>query len=226
MNPETLPIFAEHYFDCFERSWTDDTPIEHVRFVVLDTETTGLDPRRDRLITIGAVSVLADEIILSDSFEEMLKIAYNNASVTVHGITRNEARDGLEEPEAIELFLDYLRDGVIVGHHIGHDIATLNAAYERHFGFHLKNRFLDTMDLTLHLQRDGAFADKGGIDGFSLDALCDFFDVPPRDRHTAGGDAFITALVFLRLLRSSKKFHRATLGLLTEAYAAEELQEH
>jgi DNA polymerase-3 subunit epsilon len=222
MNTDALPAFAARYFDCFARTWTDDTPTEQVRFVVLDTETTGLDPRRDRLVTIGAVAVRADEIVLADSFEAMLKVAYNSASVTVHGITRDEAREGLDEPEAIELFLDYLQDGVIVGHHIGHDVATLNAACERHFGFNLRNRSLDTMDLTLHLQRDGVFASKGGVEGFSLDALCEFFEVPPRDRHTAGGDAFITALIFLRLLGPSRKFGRATLGLLSEAYVADE----
>ena len=40
-----------------------ETPSENVRFVVLDSETTGLDPRKDRLITIGAVSVIAGEIL-------------------------------------------------------------------------------------------------------------------------------------------------------------------
>ncbi len=59
MNAEQLPAFAERYLDCFAETWTDETPIEQVRFVVLDTETTGLDPRRDKLITIGAVAVLA-----------------------------------------------------------------------------------------------------------------------------------------------------------------------
>src|SRR4249920_2600674 len=99
MNAERLPAFAERYLDCFAETWTDKTPIEQVRFVVLDTETTGLDPRRDRLITIGAVGVLAGEIVLADLFEAMMKIAYNSSSVTVHGITREEARDALDEPE-------------------------------------------------------------------------------------------------------------------------------
>jgi DNA polymerase III subunit epsilon len=214
------PPFARNYFDCFRRSWADETPAGEVRFVVLDTETTGLDPRRDRLITIGAVAVRADEIILGDSFEALLKLAYNSSSVTVHGVTREEAREGLEEAEALELFLPYLRDGVIVGHHIRHDVETLNAGYERHFGFILQNRFLDTMDLTLHLQKDGAFGERE-VPGFSLDALCEFFHVAPHDRHTAGGDAFITALIFLRLLRAARRIGRATLGPLSEAYAAE-----
>lgn len=75
----------------------------------------------------------------------------------------------------------------------------LNCAHHRHFGFKLGNRCVDSMDLTLHLQRDGAFANRAGLGGFSLDSLCEFFGVAPPDRHTAGGDAFITAQIFLRL---------------------------
>jgi DNA polymerase III subunit epsilon len=222
MNHPPLPAFIEDYFASFTQSWTDQTPAEEVRFIVLDTETTGLDPRRDRLITIGAVAVKANEIVLADSYEALLQLAYNSASVTVHGITREEAREGLEETEALEQFLPYLRDGVIVGHHIMHDVETFNAACERHYGVTLKNRFLDTMDLTLHLQKDGAFANRDEIQGFSLDALCEFFGVAPHDRHTAGGDAFITALIFLRLLHIARRGGRTTLGALSEAYIVEE----
>ena len=208
-----LPGFVKNYLDGFLQSWTDEVSGREVRFVILDTETTGLDPRRDRLISIGAVAVKANEIDLADSFEVMLKVAYNSSSVTVHGITRQEALGGIDEAEALEAFLDYLRDGVIVGHHIGHDVATLNAAYERHFGFNLKNRSLDTMDLTLLLERDGAFAALERLDEFSLDALCEFFDVEPHDRHTAGGDAFITALIFLKLLRASGEVQPINTGI-------------
>ncbi|MBX3277663.1 MAG: 3'-5' exonuclease [Acidobacteria bacterium] len=225
MNESSLPAFVTEYMECFSATWSDETPASDVRFVVLDSETTGLDPRRDRLITIGAVAVKAGEIILADCFEAMLKVAYNSSSVTVHGITREEAGEGFDEPEALEAFLPYLRDGVIVGHHILHDIETLNAACERHFGFNLRNRFLDTMDLTLHLQNDGAFAGRDEIREFSLDALCRLFDVEPHDRHTAGGDAFITALVFLRLLKLGRRFGRDTLGALSEAYIPQEEEE-
>jgi DNA polymerase-3 subunit epsilon len=210
--------FIDEYSARFEHSYTDNTSPNEVRFVVLDSETTGADARTAKLITIGAVAVIGGQIILSDAIEETIWTSYNSPSVTVHGVTRDQTRDGSEEPEALEAFLKYLGDGVIVGHHIGHDITTISRATERHFGIGLRNKSLDTMDLTLHLKDDGAFADKPEFDDFSLDALCELFAIEPHDRHTAGGDAFITSQIFIRLLRMAHKFGRCTLGSLTEPY--------
>jgi DNA polymerase-3 subunit epsilon len=196
-----------------DRSPGAETPLDLVRFVVLDSETTGLD----RLITIGAVGVVGGEILLEDVFDAPIEVQYNSAAVTVHGVTQQESRGGVTEEEALERFLAYLGDGVIVGHHIGHDVATLNAGYERHSGFSLRNRSLDTMDLTLNLEKDGAFAGRDSICDFSLDGLCNLFGVIPHDRHTASGDAFMTAQVFLRLLRLASRHGRSTLGRLTGA---------
>jgi DNA polymerase-3 subunit epsilon len=199
-------------------SWAPNTPIEQVRFVVLDSETTGLDPRKDRIITIGAIAVLHHEILIEDSFEALLKVDHNSSAVTVHGVTREESRAGLDEPAALDLFLKYLGSGVIVGHHINHDVETLNAGYERHFGFRMQNPSLDTMALTLHLERDGAFAGRDEIREFSLDALCVLFGIVAHDRHTAPGDAFMTALVFQRLLRLAARHDRTTLSRLVEPF--------
>ena len=217
---------VERYRRCFTATWSDDTPIDRVRFVVLDSETTGLNPRTDRIITIGAVAVHDGDIVLDDSFDALLQIARNTSAVTVHGITRDETQGGMDEREALERFLDYLQDGVIVGHHIGHDITALNVAYERHWGFELSNRSLDTMDLTLHLERSGAFAERERIREFTLDSLCDMFGVIPHDRHTAGGDAFITAQVFLRLLRLASRHGRDRIGALCEPFPVEESGTH
>jgi len=199
-------------------TWPPDTPIEQVRFIVLDSETTGLDPRKDRIVTIGAIAVANHEILIEDSFEALLKVQHNSSAVTVHGVTREESRARVDEPVALENFLRYLGDGVIVGHHIGHDVATFNAGYERHFGFRLENPSLDTMSLTLNLERDGAFAGRPPIQEYSLDALCVLFDIIPHDRHTAPGDAFMTALVFQRLLRLAAKHQRTTLSRLLEPF--------
>jgi DNA polymerase-3 subunit epsilon len=210
--------FVEQYERRFAASWTDAQPIDGVRFVALDSETTGLNPLMDRIITIGAVAVQGGDIVLEDSFEALLRVERNTAAVAVHGITRDETRGGIDEPEALRRFLDYLQDGVIVGHHIDHDISTLNAAYQRHWGFDLRNRSMDTMDLTLHLERSGAFADRQRIREFTLDSLCELFGVIPHDRHTAGGDAFITAQVFLRLLRLAARYGRTELGQICEPF--------
>lgn len=198
----------------------DDPHISHVRFVVLDSETTGFDAKRDRIISIGAVAVVDGEIRLDDTFEAVLQVTHNTSAVTVHGITRDESRAGLAERDAIEQLLAYLGEGVIVGHHIGHDIAAINAATERHFGCELACRSLDTMDLALHLERDGCFGDDGETSDFSLDALAARFDVVAHDRHTAPGDALITAQVFQRLLRYAARSGRDTLGRLCEPWHA------
>lgn len=52
-----------------------------MRFVVPDTETTGLNPRKDRIVTIGAIALLNHEILIEDSFEAMLKAEYNSSAV-------------------------------------------------------------------------------------------------------------------------------------------------
>ena len=213
------PPFAGRYQALFESAdLVDESPADQIRFVVLDAETTGLNPKTDRLVTIGAISVLKNEIRLDDSYESMLKVRFNTASVTVHGVTRQESLEGQDEPAALEEFLEHLRDGVIVGHHILHDIETLNAAYDRHFGFTLENRFIDTMSLMLHLEQDGAFAGSEPLKSFSLDSLCAFFGIKPYGRHTAPGDAFLTAQIFLRLLSLGRRVGRTTLGSLAEPW--------
>jgi DNA polymerase III subunit epsilon len=216
------PPFLEEYRACFHSTWSDEEPIDRVRFIVLDSETTGLNPATDRIITIGAVAVLGGDIVLEDSFSALLQVDRNTEAVTVHGITRDETRKGVPEVVALARFFEYLRDGVIVGHHIGHDIATIDAACERHWGARLMNRRLDTMDLTLHLERAGAFAGRPPIRHFTLDALSTMFGVIPYDRHTATGDAFITAQVFLRLVRLASRCGRGTLARITEPFDVDE----
>jgi len=207
------------YREAFEQSWQDHEVIDNIRFVVLDTETTGLDAKRDRIVTIGAVVVSHGQILLEDQYEAVIKFDYNTASVVVHGITREAAQEGgMEEAEALGEFLEYLRDGVIVGHHIGFDVDILNERCLARFGLKLENRWIDTMELTLNLEDAGAFDDEDQSEeqkkrpDFSLDGLCKRFNIAPHDRHTAPGDAFITAQVFLKLLRMAGRNGMSTLA--------------
>jgi len=165
------------------------------------------------------VAVQAGEIVLEDQFASLIQVD-DTGTVTVHGVTRDQSRGGIDERVALERFLGYLRDGVIVGHHIGHDITAFDAGYERHFGMRLLNRSLDTMDLTLHLEQDGAFATGPPIRQFTLDSLCERFGVIPHDRHTASGDAFMTAQVFLRLLKLATRHGRTRLRDISQDFVS------
>lgn len=202
-------------------SWSGETPLAAVRFVVLDCEATGLDVRRHRIVSIGAVAISDCRIDLGDSFEALLKVRYNTAATLIHGITRNESRIGLAEPEALSGLLAYLRNAVIVGHHIGYDLSLIDAALQRHAGARLGNLSLDTGDLTRRLIADGAFAERPVTD-LSLDGLCSHFRILPYDRHTAAGDAFLTAQVLLRLLRIAARHRRDRLAALLQPAPATE----
>ena len=213
----------ETYKQAFGATWRDDTPAGQVRFVVLDSETTGFSPVLDRILTIGAVVVQDGEIRLDDSFDAMLRVTGDVGPVDVHGVTPDQTRQGYDEGDAVQRFLAYLRDGVIVGHHIGHDVSMLDAALERMGSdVRLLNRTLDTADLALHLAQDGAFADRALPGHITLDSLADLFGVIPHDRHTASGDAFITALVFLRLLKLASRHGRTTLGVVCQEFVVPE----
>lgn len=189
---------------------------DDVRFVCLDCETTGLDPKKDRLVSIGALDVMGGELILEHSFEMLVHVAYNTSAVTVHGITREESQEGgVSEVDALDAFLGYLGGGVIVGHHIRHDIETLSVATERHYGGRLGNYWIDTMDLALAIEDAGGLGGEK-MQGYSLDALCERFGVIPHDRHTASGDAFLTAQIFLRLAKLAQKCGMRVFGQVAQ----------
>jgi DNA polymerase III subunit epsilon len=222
----SLPPEVQRYLTMGANLLGDDLPVDTLRFVSLDCETTGTNAKKDRLITMGAITVQDGEILLEDQFEALLQISHNTSSVLVHGIPAEvAARDGVEEAVALRKFLDYLRDGVIVGHHIGFDVEVIQRACQRSWGIDLSNRWVDTMELTLHLEDAGAFDQmRDGLNtrnpfrDYSLDGLCRLFRIAPHDRHTAAGDAFITAQIFLKLVRMAKHQGRTTLGQLAERY--------
>jgi DNA polymerase III subunit epsilon len=178
---------------------------ENFRFACIDSESTGFDPRKDRLVSLAGIGVRNGEIELWDAFSVILPVAFNTSSVTVHGITREEAAEGLEEPVALDRFAAWLGDGVIVGHHIRHDLVLLNTALQRHFQIELRNVVIDTMEAYLAVVAGGGFAALEEARSFSLDALCERFQIVPHDRHTAHGDAFLTAQLLLRILKEAGK---------------------
>jgi len=185
-------------------------PVESARFVVLDTETTGFDYNTDRILCIGALVLQNGTINLQDSFEHYIdQEHFDKSSVEIHGIIRRDVLNHKSEIEVLQLFLDYLGDSIIIAHHTRFDVTMINTALERNGLDKLKNKTLDTAVLYKRtLIKSNLLQYK---DHYTLDDLADKFDISKKDRHTAIGDAYITAIAFLKIIRKLKEKHEIML---------------
>jgi DNA polymerase-3 subunit epsilon len=185
------PKFWENYLENFEQ---EPDELQQKRYVVFDCETTGLDHRKDVILSIGAVTVIDNAIIVNDSLELFLKQdLYKTETAPIHGILKEGKEEKIVEAEAIIRFLEFIKNATLIGHNVNFDIEMINQALKKLDVGKLKN---DSMDTDAMYQKfKGLQEDQHS----SLDELCKILKVEKSDRHTASGDAFITALVFLKL---------------------------
>lgn len=163
------------------------------RFVVLSTETSGLNPNKDVILSLGSFSVIDDSIVIKDNFEAVLlqyKFLQDNGLSNEFIIESKMIK--MPEPDAIEAFVNFIGNSILVGHHINFDIEMLNAALERLDCGRLKNEALD-IDMMYRKLTD--INDKQ----FSLDDLSEIYKIPKSDRNSSSEDAYKIALLFLKL---------------------------
>jgi DNA polymerase-3 subunit epsilon len=187
--------------------------INNTRFVVLDTETTGFDYNKDRILCIGAVVLENNSISIQDSFEVFIEQEYYNQSTAqIHGILREIVLQRPKEEEALKQFLIFLGDSIIIAHHTKFDITMINKALERNGLSKLNNKTLDTAELYKKSLINSPLLERK--DHYSLDDLAEKFDISTKDRHTALGDAYITAIAFLKIVEKLRKKRDVTLSYL------------
>ena len=166
------------------------------RWVVLDVETSGLDQASDRLMSIGAVAVHDRRIVVADSLELTIRqpSASTRQNILVHGIGAEAQLSGLDPKQACEVFLDYVGRSPLLAFHASFDRAFLMGAAKAFVGVPIGNAWIDLADLAPALHP--------GTGARALDDWLAHFDIPVDQRHNAAGDAFATAMLFLRLLGS------------------------
>ncbi len=170
------------------------TPLADLAAIVVDCETTGLDPLKDRIVSVGAVRTHGTRVFAHANLDMLINpgIAIPAPSTKVHGIDDAMVQAAPGIARGIERLLALGDGAAIVGHHIGFDLGFLAAEGARSATRWTDLPALDTGHLCAVLEP--------GLASYGLDAVCRHFGVAASGRHTALGDALSTAEVFTRMI--------------------------
>ncbi len=202
------PLVAS-YHDATRAKLPPKTPLDTLRFLVIDAEATGFKLTQDRLLSLAALEVSDSKLQLSSLRSWLIyqPAVPLNEAVKVHGILPSETATGLPEAKVMEELLPLLQGTIIVGHHIGFDATLLDLALQQHFQTRLINPLLDTallaMDELEAFRRTGYAQQRPP----SLDEVCTHLGIETFERHTAEGDTFTTAELFLHLCARLRRRH-------------------
>jgi DNA polymerase-3 subunit epsilon len=198
---KTREPFIESYLEATPRVVPDKTPITDMRFIALDAETTGFDQAKDRMLSLAILEVAGGRLQMASSKSWLIyqSEAPLSSAVSVHGILPAETAKGEPEADVLREVMPLLEGAVLVGHHVAFDAGMITGALKRHHKIALKNPVLDTANLAMTAV--DAFAKTGypGQRAPTLDEVCAQCGITPIERHTAEGDTFTTAMLFLTL---------------------------
>lgn len=170
--------------------------IDEATYVVLDLETTGLNPRSDEIMEIGAVKTHQGKII--DEFHTFVKPSkLNQKSLEITGITSEMLENAPDISQVIDKLSEFLKDCVLVAHNADFDVSFLKNTFTKH-GMEFNPPYIDTLRLSQALLRNK-------LKSFSLDKLVNHFDLGSFQHHRALDDARITVHVFWKLVELAKK---------------------
>jgi len=188
--------------------------INNCSFVILDTETTGLEASMgDKIISLAALKIRNSLIQENEFLDELINPERDIPweSVKIHHITDEHVRGKPTLPELQSKINLFLKKSILIGHNIEFDKKFI---YQDAANSDLSRRMkkitsIDTIYLTAALYPD--------LENYDLSYLCEHFNIRTNDqiRHSALGDCWITARLFLHLLNKAKEKNITTAsGLL------------
>jgi DNA polymerase-3 subunit epsilon len=185
-------------FDLFRASEShperDETDLDKLAFTVFDTETTGLNPSQDEIISIGAVRIVNGRLLRQESFDRLVDPGrpVDPVSTAVHGISSEMLEGQPSIDEVLPPFAQFAEDTVLVGHNLAFDLRFLELK-EAQTGVCFTQPVLDTLLLSAVVHPDE--------EDHSLEAMAARLGVGVVGRHTALGDAILTGEIFLKQSR-------------------------
>jgi len=166
--------------------------------VVYDTETTGLNPKKDEILSIGAVKIKGNRILTSKKFEIFVKPSrdIDEESIKIHHIRNIDLQNGSNPQEAIEKFLHFIGNRTLVGYYLEFDIKMINKYLIPYLGIKLPNRQIEVSQI-YHKKKRRSIPD-GRID-LRFDSIMKDLDLPIFGKHDALSDAIMTAMMYIKL---------------------------
>ena len=205
---ESRPEFYD--FDLFHRAGedhaSDDTPLTALSYTVFDTETTGLEPSAgDEIIQIGAVRIVNGRLLRHENFDQLIdpQRPLRPESIPIHGITEDMVRGQPTIAAVLPAFHRFCEGTVLVAHNAAFDMRFLQLKEEK-LGIRFTQPVLDTLLLSAVIHPNQ--------ESHKLEAIAERLGITIIGRHTALGDAIVTAEVFLRMLPLLAEMGIHTLG--------------
>jgi len=159
--------------------------------IVLDTETTGLDYTKERMVEFAAVRMENGKI--KDSFQTLINPEQHirKSSIAIHGITPDMVEDAPTEAEAMPKIMEFIQDYPIIAHNAIFDYSFLNEASKRVFGKEIENTRIDSQQMFKEIYPD--------LESHGLEALTEKFNVDLTNHHRAMADTMGLALAYPKL---------------------------
>ncbi|MFC1524677.1 PolC-type DNA polymerase III [Thermodesulfobacteriota bacterium] len=211
-DPHPIVDFNNSFFSSIDQNFY----LKDYDFVVFDTELTGMDYKKDEIISIGAVKIRNMRIKAGETFHSYVRpeSLEPRDSTLVHRITPQQLKDAPPLDQVLKEFIAYISGALLVGHYVDLDVSFINRAAKRLFNGTLKNPCLDTMRLA---QAYTAMSRTQYHDRFNLQVtynladLVKVYGLPSFVQHDALGDALQTAYLFLYLTHKVRRHGYATL---------------
>ncbi|MBN2162164.1 MAG: 3'-5' exonuclease [Pontiellaceae bacterium] len=196
---KNVPDFIASYTARTHPKLAAKKPLDQLRLMVLDTEATGFEIGHDRILSIAVFEVDWQHIHINGGVEWLVYQPNTvvNKATEIHGILPSDTLKGIPEKQMLSELLPSLENAIVIGHQIWFDALMLNDALRRNFGIGFRNPIIDVGPMAMNELQP--FRKSGYINQRppSIEDLCAHLGLPLFDRHTAEGDAYIAAEIFL-----------------------------
>jgi DNA polymerase III subunit epsilon len=173
-------------------------------WVTLDCETTGLNVRSDRIISIGAVRIVGNRLLTSQRLELLVRSErpITSESVRVHRLRETDVAAGLEPAQAMRRLLDFIGSRPLVGYYLEFDVAMLNREIWPMLGVRLPQPKIEVSAMYYDFKNRQLPAHlRGGDIDLRFATMMTDLGLPLRDAHDAINDAVMAGLAFVKLRR-------------------------